>query len=77
MFTADYSGSLEAIIDIINAFKSDHIELEVVSSGVGQISENDLNIAEAVKGTIFLFYKFNFHFHNILLCTTLLTKSLY
>ena len=76
MFTADFSGSLEAIIDIINAFKSDHIELEVASAGVGQISESDLNIAEAVKGTIFLFYILSDHLHNVLL-TTLLTKSLY
>eukprot|EP00794_Sanderia_malayensis_P020380 gene20380-22389_t len=52
---ADYSGSLEAVLDILNSFKSDKIDLEVASSGVGQISENDVRMAEATKGVVYGF----------------------
>ena len=57
-FPADYSGSLEAILDILNTFKSDRIELEVASSGCGQISESDINLADAVDGLSFFYYFF-------------------
>ncbi len=54
-FPADYSGSLEAVVDILNSFKSDQIQLEVTSSGVGQISENDIRMAETTKGIVYGF----------------------
>eukprot|EP00795_Rhopilema_esculentum_P003280 gene3282-1612_t len=52
---ADYGGSLEAILDILKAFKSEMIDLEVVSSGFGQITEGDINLADAVKGIVYGF----------------------
>ena len=52
-FAADYSGSLEAILDMLNEFKSDRIELEVANSGCGQISESDINLADAIDGLYF------------------------
>jgi len=52
---ADYSGTLEAILDILNGFKSDRIELEIANSGCGQISESDINLADAIDGTVYGF----------------------
>ena len=58
LFAADYSGSLEAILSILNSFKSDYIELEVASSGCGQIGESDINLAEAIGGSLIFYFIF-------------------
>ena len=42
---ADVRGSLEAILSTINEMGNDEVEVEVICSGVGGISESDINLA--------------------------------
>ena len=52
---ADVQGSVEAIRDMLNKVESDKAELEIMSSGVGQITEGDVRLAAASKGLIVAF----------------------
>ncbi|KAJ8366099.1 hypothetical protein SKAU_G00149300 [Synaphobranchus kaupii] len=52
----DMDGSLEAILDILETYDADEqCHLEIVHFGVGDISENDLNLAETFSGTVYGF----------------------
>ncbi|XP_023572202.1 translation initiation factor IF-2, mitochondrial isoform X3 [Octodon degus] len=52
----DVDGSVEAILDIMDTYDASHeCELELVHFGVGDISENDVNFAEAFHGIIYGF----------------------
>ncbi|XP_035262638.1 translation initiation factor IF-2, mitochondrial [Anguilla anguilla] len=52
----DMDGSLEAILDILETYDADEqCQLDVVHFGVGDISENDLNLAETFSGTVYGF----------------------
>lgn len=44
---ADVRGSIEAITDSFNKIKSEKIRLNIIHSGVGEISENDVLLAAA------------------------------
>ncbi len=44
---ADVQGSLEAIEQILATIKSDEVALEIISTGVGNITESDVKIAVA------------------------------
>ena len=44
---ADVQGSLEAIEQILATIKSEEVALEIISTGVGNITESDVKIAEA------------------------------
>lgn len=47
----DVDGSVEAILNIMDTYDASHeCELELVHSGVGDISENDVNLAETFHG---------------------------
>ncbi|MBP5301214.1 MAG: translation initiation factor IF-2, partial [Victivallales bacterium] len=52
----DVRGSLEAIGESINAIKSQKITCKVIHSGVGEITENDVILADASKAIIFGFH---------------------
>ncbi|KAI9209134.1 uncharacterized protein BJ171DRAFT_418999 [Polychytrium aggregatum] len=52
---ADVDGSLEAITDALAGFPSHEIELKIVGSGVGNISESDIDLAEVAKASIITF----------------------
>ncbi len=56
LIKADTQGSVEAIVDSLNQIKSDKVSLEVVSSGVGNISETDVSLASASKAIILGFH---------------------
>ena len=43
---ADTQGSVEAISESVKALGSDQIQIQVMSAGVGQISESDVNLAQ-------------------------------
>lgn len=43
---ADAQGSLESLMENIGEIKNDEVAVKVVSSGVGDISENDVNFAK-------------------------------
>ncbi|MEI8096896.1 MAG: translation initiation factor IF-2, partial [Candidatus Moraniibacteriota bacterium] len=49
---ADVQGSLEAIEQILGSIKSDEVALELISSGVGAITESDIRIAESAHALV-------------------------
>ncbi|RME94391.1 MAG: translation initiation factor IF-2 [Verrucomicrobia bacterium] len=53
---ADTQGSVEAITDALKQIKSDKVSLDIVSSGVGNISETDVLLASASKAIILGFH---------------------
>ncbi len=52
---ADVQGSVEAITDMIRDIKTDRAAVEILSSGVGQITEGDVRLAAASGGVIIAF----------------------
>jgi len=52
---ADVGGSLAALEDSIKKLKHKDAVVEVLQSGIGQVTENDINIAEASGSTIIAF----------------------
>ncbi|NXY20020.1 IF2M factor, partial [Atrichornis clamosus] len=52
----DVDGSVEAILNILDSYDcEDECKLDIVYFGMGDISENDLSLAEAFNGVIFGF----------------------
>ncbi|UCG73452.1 MAG: translation initiation factor IF-2 [Chromatiales bacterium] len=49
---ADVHGSSEALRDALQKLSNDEVEIKVISSGVGGITENDVNLAAASNATI-------------------------
>jgi len=52
---ADVQGSLEAIEQILGAIKAEEVALEYVTTGIGNVTESDVRLAESAKATIFGF----------------------
>uniref|UniRef100_G3SZT5 Mitochondrial translational initiation factor 2 n=1 Tax=Loxodonta africana TaxID=9785 RepID=G3SZT5_LOXAF len=60
----DVDGSVEAILDIVDTYDASHeCKLELVHFGVGDISENDVNLAEMFGGIV---YGFNVNAGNVI-----------
>lgn len=53
---ADVQGSLEALKTALLKIESKKVELNIISSGVGEVSESDIQLASASKATIFGFH---------------------
>lgn len=53
---ADVQGSLEAIEDSIEKIKSEKIKINIIHSGVGEITENDISLAAASDAIVFGFH---------------------
>ncbi|XP_045069308.1 translation initiation factor IF-2, mitochondrial [Coregonus clupeaformis] len=52
----DVDGSVEAILNILESYDAhDQCQMEVVHFGIGDVSENDLNLAETFSGIIYGF----------------------
>lgn len=49
---ADVQGSVEALLNSLNKIKSDKVSIEIVSAGIGEISESDIRLASASKAII-------------------------
>ncbi len=49
---ADVQGSAEALVDSLKRLSSSEVKVVIVSSGVGGITESDVNLAHASKGVI-------------------------
>jgi translation initiation factor IF-2 len=52
---ADAQGSVEAIRDMLADVESDKARIEIMSAGVGQITEGDVRLAAASKGIVVAF----------------------
>ena len=46
----DVDGSIEAINDALQTYKSNKISLNVLAADVGAINENDIKLADTFKG---------------------------
>ena len=47
----DVDGSVEAILNILESYDAHHqCQMDIVHFGVGDISENDINMAETFSG---------------------------
>uniref|UniRef100_A0A915J8G3 Tr-type G domain-containing protein n=1 Tax=Romanomermis culicivorax TaxID=13658 RepID=A0A915J8G3_ROMCU len=52
---ADVHGSLEAILEVCNTYNSGKCDFDVIYTGVGPVTGNDLELAETFKATIYAF----------------------
>ncbi len=52
---ADVQGSVEAINDMLRGIKTDKVQVDVLSAGVGQITEGDIRLATASGAIIIAF----------------------
>ncbi|KAL1226805.1 Translation initiation factor IF-2 [Trichinella spiralis] len=52
---ADVDGSLEAILDVYGTYNSTKCNFDLVHFGIGDVTENDLEIADTFKAIIFCF----------------------
>ncbi|XP_076869809.1 translation initiation factor IF-2, mitochondrial isoform X2 [Brachyhypopomus gauderio] len=52
----DVDGSVEAVLNILDSYDADEqCQMNIVHFGVGDISENDINLAETFSGTVYGF----------------------
>jgi len=49
---SDVLGSLEAIIGSLDRFRHDEVAVRIVGKGLGNITENDVSIAESARATV-------------------------
>ncbi len=52
---ADVQGSVEAIVDMVKEIQTDKVGVEVLSAGVGQITEGDIRLATASGAVVIAF----------------------
>lgn len=52
---ADVQGSLTSVIDSLRSLDTEEVAVQVVSSGVGPVSENDLHLANTSQAIIYAF----------------------
>lgn len=48
----DVQGSAEAMVDMLTRLSNDEVQVNIVSSGVGGITESDINLAMTSKGRV-------------------------
>ncbi len=56
MICADVQGSMEALITALSKIKSDKVDLNIVSSEVGEVSESNIQLANASSAVILGFH---------------------
>lgn len=52
----DVDGSVEAIMDVMETYTSTLCKLDIVHYGVGNVTINDIELAEAFKGKLSIFF---------------------
>ncbi|MFQ5661469.1 MAG: translation initiation factor IF-2 [Gammaproteobacteria bacterium] len=52
LIKADVQGSAEALVDALGKLSTDEVAVTIISSGVGGITESDINLAMASKGMV-------------------------
>lgn len=55
MIKADVLGSLEALVGMVEKIDNPHVAVRIISKGLGNISEADVDRAEAAKAVIYAF----------------------
>lgn len=50
LFQADVSGSLEAIVNVLNRYHSPDLTLNIIHAAVGAVNENDLKMLQSSHG---------------------------
>ncbi len=56
LLKADAQGSLESITQAFRTISTDEVRVKIVSSGIGDISENDINTAVAAEAVVLGFH---------------------
>ena len=51
----DVAGSVEAITDTLATFKSEFCGIDILHSGVGDVSKYDIELAELFDGMLFVY----------------------
>ena len=52
LLKADVQGSAEALVESLSGLSTDEVNVSIISSGVGGITESDINLAMASKGVV-------------------------
>ena len=52
LIKTDVQGSSEALVDAVSKLATDEVKIEIISSGVGGITESDISLAMASKGMV-------------------------
>ncbi len=52
LIKADVQGSSEALVDALTRLSNDEVKVNIISSGVGGITESDINLAMASSGVV-------------------------
>ncbi|MEE8320850.1 MAG: EF-Tu/IF-2/RF-3 family GTPase, partial [Gammaproteobacteria bacterium] len=52
LIKADVQGSAEALVSALGKLSNDEVKVNIISSGVGGITESDINLAMAAKGIV-------------------------
>ena len=52
LIKADVQGSAEAMVDALSRLSNDEVKVNIISSGVGGITESDINLAMASNGIV-------------------------
>ncbi len=52
LIKADVQGSAEAMVDALTRLSNDEVKVSIISSGVGGITESDINLAMASNGIV-------------------------
>ncbi|MCI0400516.1 MAG: translation initiation factor IF-2 [Gammaproteobacteria bacterium] len=52
LIKADVQGTAEALVDSLTKLSNDEIRVEIIASGVGRITESDINLAMASKAIV-------------------------
>jgi len=52
LLKADVQGSAEALVESLQNLSSDEVKVNIISSGVGGITESDINLALASRGVV-------------------------
>ena len=52
--SADVDGSLEAILDTLESYRSEQCRLNIIHYGVGGVSQHDIELAQMFNGKYIL-----------------------